>query len=215
MTARAMRRSEWSSATSRRPTPGRAGGAAAGRDTDAARRAGPPPASWPAGQLLRRLPARLPGRLGRTSPDVGGGGHGRRRAYARGDGAPEYAKPDGGAWTVINGGSAGVGFGGDRASYAWLEGDRRGWRAEIRRMDYDHQALERGLPASPALVVRGRRVGRDVPALPRSPGSRGSPISCGGCGSQCGDEPTDMARGAAALRCRATAPGRWAFPLAA
>ncbi len=54
-----------------------------------------------------------------------------------------------GRWTVINSGSVGAPYDGDaRAGYAWLEGHRGGWQAEIRRVSYDQAAVEAGYRAS-------------------------------------------------------------------
>ncbi len=54
-----------------------------------------------------------------------------------------------GRWTVINSGSVGAPYDGDaRAGYAWLEGHRGGWQAEIRRVAYDQAAVEAGYRAS-------------------------------------------------------------------
>jgi predicted phosphodiesterase len=123
------------------------------------------------------------------------------------------SKPDGDAWTVINSGSAGVSYDGDpRASYAWLEGDRRGWRAEIRRVDYDRTALERGYRAS-SLAAEGGVLG----AMFLRSALAGLPWVADfmwWVRQQFGDEPTDMT--AAQQRYDAShGPGRWAFPLAA
>lgn len=52
-------------------------------------------------------------------------------------------------WLVINSGSVGAPYDGDpSASYAWLEGSRDGWQAEIRRVSYDRAAVEVGYRAS-------------------------------------------------------------------
>ena len=126
----------------------------------------------------------------------------------------QIAKPDGGgAWTVVNSGSAGVSYDGDpRAGYAWLEGDRHGWRAEIRRVDYDRTALERGYRQS-SLATEGGVLGE---MFLRS-ALTGQPWVADfmwWVRQQFGDEPTDMA--AAQQRYDAShGPGRWAFPLAA
>jgi predicted phosphodiesterase len=46
-------------------------------------------------------------------------------------------------WLVVNTGSVGMPYDGDpRASYAWLEGGRDGWRVEIRRVLYDWASVE-------------------------------------------------------------------------
>jgi hypothetical protein len=122
-------------------------------------------------------------------------------------------KPDGGVWTVINSGSAGVSYDGDpRASYVWLEGDRDGWRAEIRRVDYDRTALERGYRQS-SLATEGGVLGE---MFLRS-ALTGQPWVADfmwWVRQQFGDEPTEMV--AAQTRYEAShGPGRWAFPLAA
>lgn len=61
-----------------------------------------------------------------------------------------------GRWTVINSGSVGAPYDGDpRAGYAWLEGDASGWRAEIRRVDYDLAAVDAGYHASGLAAAGG------------------------------------------------------------
>ena len=52
-------------------------------------------------------------------------------------------------WQVVNSGSAGAPYDGDpHVSYIWLEGDAGGWKASIRRMDYDREAVApRACPA--------------------------------------------------------------------
>ena len=122
------------------------------------------------------------------------------------------SKPDGDAWLVINSGSAGVSYDDDpRASYAWLEGDRRGWRAEIRRVDYDRTVLAQGYHAS-TLASDGGVLGK---MFLRST-LTGQPWVADfmwWVRQQFGDEPTDMA--AAQKRYETShGPGRWAFPLA-
>ncbi|MGQ9766819.1 MAG: metallophosphoesterase family protein [Anaerolineae bacterium] len=48
-----------------------------------------------------------------------------------------------GRWSVINSGSVGAPYDGDtRASYVWLTGERTGWHAQVRRVPYDHAAVE-------------------------------------------------------------------------
>jgi predicted phosphodiesterase len=48
-----------------------------------------------------------------------------------------------GQWHVVNSGSVGAPYDGDvRASYVWLEGDRAGWRATVRRVAYDLAAVD-------------------------------------------------------------------------
>jgi len=59
-------------------------------------------------------------------------------------------------WTVINSGSVGASYDGDvRAAYAWLEGDKAGWRAEIRRVPYDVRLVEAGYRESGLLAAGG------------------------------------------------------------
>lgn len=54
-----------------------------------------------------------------------------------------------GRWQVINTGSVGAPYDGDwRPSYAILTGDRHGWRAEIRRVDYERSLVAAGFRAS-------------------------------------------------------------------
>jgi predicted phosphodiesterase len=126
--------------------------------------------------------------------------------------ARQIPNPDGGAWTVINSGSAGVSYDGDpRASYAWLEGDHRGWRAEIRRVDYDRTALERGYRQS-NLATEGGVLG-DMFLRSALTGQPWVADFMWWVRQQFGDEPTDMH--AAQRRYDAShGPGRWAFPLA-
>jgi predicted phosphodiesterase len=121
-------------------------------------------------------------------------------------------KPEGGGWLVINSGSAGVSYDGDpRASYVWLEGDRAGWQADIRRVDYDRAALELGFRQSglaPAGGVLGEMFLRSVLS--------GLPWVADfmwWVRKQFGDEPTDM-RAAQQRYDAGHGPGRWAFPLA-
>lgn len=62
------------------------------------------------------------------------------------------------SWLVINAGSVGAPYDGDtRASYAWLEGDRTGWRAEIRRVEYDLHRVDAGFRRS-GLLTEGNAV---------------------------------------------------------
>ena len=120
-------------------------------------------------------------------------------------------KTDGGAWTVINSGSAGVSYDGDpRANYAWLEGDRRGWRTEIRHVEYDRTTLERGYPRQPCRPRAACSARCScAPALGAAVGRRLHVVGR----QQFGDEPTDMV--AALRRYDAShGPGRWEFPLA-
>jgi len=105
-----------------------------------------------------------------------------------------------------------VSYDGDpRASYVWLEGERHGWRAEIRRVDYDRAALERGYRQS-SLATEGGVLGE---MFLRS-ALTGLPWVADfmwWVRKQFGDEPTDMR--AAQQRYEAShGPGRWAFPLA-
>ncbi len=61
-----------------------------------------------------------------------------------------------GRWTVINSGSIGASYDGDvRAAYAWLAGDARGWRAEIRRVSYDMRLVEAGYRESGLMASGG------------------------------------------------------------
>lgn len=61
-----------------------------------------------------------------------------------------------GRWRVINTGAVGVSYDGDpRASYALLRGDADGWRAEIRRVDYDRTATAAGFHRSGLLAEAG------------------------------------------------------------
>jgi predicted phosphodiesterase len=121
--------------------------------------------------------------------------------------------PNGSSWLVINSGSAGVSYDGDpRASYVWLAGDRAGWRAEIRRMDYDRSALERDWRCS-GLAREGGVLGE---MFLRSALS-GLPWVADfmwWVRQRFGDEPTDM-RAAQQRYDASHGPGRWAFPLAA
>ncbi len=123
---------------------------------------------------------------------------------------PIPAEADG--WLVFNSGSAGVSYDGDpRANYLWLTGDRAGWRAEIRRVEYDRTAVERGFRGS-TLAQEG---GALATMFLRS-ALTGQPWVADFAWwlrKQTGDAPTDMQ---AALRRydAAHGPGRWAFPLA-
>ncbi len=61
-----------------------------------------------------------------------------------------------GRWQVVNDGSVGASYDGDtRASYAWLEGDAAGWRADICRVAYDLAEVERGFVESGLLAAGG------------------------------------------------------------
>jgi hypothetical protein len=61
-----------------------------------------------------------------------------------------------GRWQVINTGAVGISYDGDpRASYALLHGDAAGWRAEIRRVDYDRAAVAVGYRRSGLLADGG------------------------------------------------------------
>jgi predicted phosphodiesterase len=115
-------------------------------------------------------------------------------------------------WLVINSGSAGVPYDGDpRASYVWLEGDRAGWRAEVRRVSYDWEALERGYRQS-SLSAEG---GVLAEMFLRS-ALTGLPWVADfmwWVRKQFGDEPADM-RAAQRRYDASHGPGRWAFPLA-
>ena len=195
-------------ASSWRPAPGRVGGAAPGGVAVASRCAGAAPGPRAAGQLLRRLPPRLTRRLGRAPPGSGGGGHGGGRTHPCGDGA---ADPQAGRRRLV-GDQQRLGRRELRrrpaASYVWLEGDRRGWQADIRRVDYDRTALEQGY-RNPALRPRAACWAR-CSCAPRSPDCRGSPISCGGCGSSSAtNRPTCAPRSNATMPATAPAAGRF------
>ncbi len=59
-------------------------------------------------------------------------------------------------WLVVNTGSVGISYDGDpRASYVLMVGDATGWRAVIRRVDYDHEALDAGYRRSGLLADGG------------------------------------------------------------
>lgn len=61
--------------------------------------------------------------------------------------APLIRRPNG--WLVVNSGSVGAPYDGDwRPSYAWLEGDAHGWRAEIVRVTYDRAVVDYEYTAS-------------------------------------------------------------------
>lgn len=54
-----------------------------------------------------------------------------------------------GRWQVVNTGSAGAPYDGDpRPSYALLDGGRAGWRATLRRVEYDRSRVAAGYDAS-------------------------------------------------------------------
>jgi predicted phosphodiesterase len=152
----------------------------------------------PAGWAARHLAAVAEGTVA--------GGH-THVAMAR-----RIARPDGGAWLVINSGSAGVSYDGDpRASYVWLEGDRHGWQVAIRRVDYDRTALAQGYRQS-GLATAGGALGE---MFLRSV-LTGQPWVADfmwWVRKQFGDGPTDM-RAAQQRYDARHGPGRWAFPLA-
>lgn len=115
-------------------------------------------------------------------------------------------------WLVINSGSVGAPYDGDpRASYVRLEGDRQGWRAEVRRIAYDREALERGYRQSSLLAEGGvvaelflRSVLTGLPWVADF---------AWWLRQRYGDLSTDTR--AALRRYDAThGPGRWAFPVA-
>jgi predicted phosphodiesterase len=141
-----------------------------------------------------------------VAEDTVAGGH-THVAMAR-----QIPKPDGGAWLVLNSGSAGVSYDGDpRASYIWLEGDRARWRAEIRRVDYDRGLFERDYRRS-GLAAEGGILGE---MFLRSALS-GLPWVADfmwWVRREYGNEPTDM-RAAQKRYDTSHGPGRWAFPLA-
>ncbi len=126
--------------------------------------------------------------------------------------ARRIPKPDGGGWLVVNSGSAGVSYDGDpRASYVWLESDTKGWRADIRRVDYDRCCARTRATDDRASRPRVACWAR-CSCAPRSPGSRGSPISCGGCGSSSAtSRPTWSRRNSATMPATVPAAGpfRW------
>jgi predicted phosphodiesterase len=113
-------------------------------------------------------------------------------------------------WLVLNSGSVGIPYDGDpRTAYLWLEGLREGWRAEIRRLDYDRKRVaaafrEFGLSAEGGAM--GEMVLRSV--------MTGLPwVSDFGYwmrqqGDQC---PADVDKARAQYDAR-HGPGRWAFP---
>ena len=146
-------------------------------------------------------------RLAGVAQDIIAGGH-THVVMAR-----RIPKPAGGAWLVVNSGSAGVSYDGDpRASYIWLAGDRQGWQAEIRRVDYDRAVLEQGFRVS-TLAAKGGVLGE---MFLRS-ALTGQPWVADfmwWVRQQFGDEPTDIR--VAQQRYEAShGPDRWAFPLAA
>ena len=145
-------------------------------------------------------------RLAGVAEDTVAGGH-THVVMAR-----RIPRPDGGAWLVVNSGSAGVSYDGDpRASYIWLAGDRQGWQAEVRRVDYDRTVLEQGFRTS-TLAAEGGVLGE----MFRRSALTGQPWVADfmwWVRQQFGDEPTDMR--VAQQRYEAShGPGRWAFPLA-
>ena len=162
------------------PTPGCVGGAAAGGTLTLP--------GAPALRLLHGLPGNFFAGFRPDSPAdwaarhlAGGGGHGRgghtHVAMVR-----RIPKPDGGAWRVINSGSAGVSYDGDpRASYAWLEGDPAagGPKSGASTTTARRSNGATGNPASRPRAACWARCS----CAPRSPGSHGSLISCGGCGT--------------------------------
>lgn len=115
-------------------------------------------------------------------------------------------------WLVINSGSVGISYDGDpRASYVRLEGDSGGWRAEIRRVDYDRQAVAEAYRESGLLAAggpMGEMVLRSVlTGLPW--------VSDFGWWLR--EQPKQVTadvRRALALYDAAHGPGRWAFPYA-
>jgi predicted phosphodiesterase len=61
-----------------------------------------------------------------------------------------------GRWFVINSGAVGASYDGDaRAAYVLLDGNKDGWRVEIRRVAYDLDAVDAGYKESGLLVEGG------------------------------------------------------------
>jgi predicted phosphodiesterase len=115
-------------------------------------------------------------------------------------------------WLVVNTGSVGIPYDGDpRASYAWLEGDRSGWRAEIRRVDYDREAVAQTYAAS-GLLEAGGPMGEMVLRSVLT----GQPwvSDFGWWLREQPEQVTSDVRQAQAAYDAAHGPGRWAFPYA-
>lgn len=114
------------------------------------------------------------------------------------------------AWLVINSGSVGAPYDGDvRASYAWLEGSRDGWKPEIRRVEYDLQAVEAGYAAS-GLAMEGGVLGEMFHRSVMSALPWASDFAW-----WVREQPRAVLadfRGAQRLYDARHGPGRWAFP---
>lgn len=123
-------------------------------------------------------------------------------------------RPDspGDGWLVVNSGSVGAPYDGDvRAGYALLRGDRQGWRAEIRRVAYDLDAVEAGFRQS-GLLAEGGALGEMFRRSVLSGLPWVSDFAWWLRGLPAG-ELADMAE--ALRRYDAThGPGRWSFPYA-
>jgi predicted phosphodiesterase len=113
-------------------------------------------------------------------------------------------------WLVFNSGSVGIPYDGDpRTAYLWLESGADGWRAEIRRLDYDRERVavayqdsglaEAGGPMG-EMVLRSVLTGlpwvSDFVYWMREQGN---------------DSPADVSE-ARRLYDAQHGPGRWAFP---
>ena len=121
-----------------------------------------------------------------------------------GDGA------DGQGWQVVNSGSAGAPYDGDpRVSYVWLEGDAGGWKASIRRVDYDREAVARACRQS-SLAAEGG-VLAEMFLRSTLTGQPWVADFAWWLRQQYGDASLDLV--AAQRRYEAAhGPGRWAFP---
>jgi predicted phosphodiesterase len=114
-------------------------------------------------------------------------------------------------WLFVNTGSVGAPYDGDwRPSYAWLEGDREGWRAEVVRLEYNRTLVAQGYRESglgDAGGVLGEMFHRTV--------MTGEPwVSDFAWWIR--EQPSEAvadARQALRLYDAQHGPGRWAFPL--
>jgi predicted phosphodiesterase len=116
-------------------------------------------------------------------------------------------------WHVVNSGSVGAPYDGDpRPSYVFLEGDERGWRAEIRRVAYDLATVESGFTTSG--LLRSAGVSADMFRRSVVTGLPWVADFFWWMRSQPAEVLSDM-QGAQRVYDAVHGPGRWAFPFVA
>jgi diadenosine tetraphosphatase ApaH/serine/threonine PP2A family protein phosphatase len=115
-------------------------------------------------------------------------------------------------WLVVNCGSVGMPYDGDcRAGYAWLASDGGPWRAGLRRVPYDVEAVDAGFASSGLLEEAGV-----MAEMTRRSVLSGLPWIADFTW-WLRDQPADLLADMTAARACYDAthgPGRWSFPYA-